>query len=171
MTTLRMYVCTYVVDTVQNPRGLVTSSKAMHLPNSLRLALSTDYITLGVDSDRGGAYVNLITADSVASGIDSDRGGGTKNLLSHGIICSRPSSQLSVAMLLMICSQIQLLHDQATFEDISDILSKVFCLNPSVRKRGTVDNMGSDDFGRGWLDGIDFGKGWLDGIFMGSIMV
>ena len=138
------------------------SSVPKHLPNSLRFALSTDYIALGVDSDRGGAYVNLIIADSVASGIDSDRGGGTKNLFTPGRISSRPSSQLSIALLLMIHSQIQLLHDQATFEeDISNVLSAVYCIKPSVRKRGIVDNMECDNFG----------KGWLEGIFMGSIMV
>ena len=64
------------------------SSVAPHLPHFLGLALSTDYIASGVDSDRRGAYVTLTIADSVASGIDSDRGGAYASLITADSLAS-----------------------------------------------------------------------------------
>ena len=95
---------------------------ARNSPNSLKLALSTDHIASGVDSDRGGSYASLITndsvvsgidsdrggpyvrlfiADSVASGVDSDRGGGRASLLTRDRIGPTSSSERSVTLLLV----------------------------------------------------------------------
>ena len=80
-----------------------------------------------IDSDRGGAFVSVVTADSGTSGVDSDPVGGHTTLLICGHMGAGSNSKLSVALSL-VPQRINVLHDQATFavRPSASSTSKVF---------------------------------------------